>query len=145
MTVLSNNPYSNDLFSVEIPEIELANFEQVLLPEMALEVIEYREGNEASLPGRKLPGRPSFTTLVLRRGYRGSRDLFEWWDSATQGASDARRTVLVKLLDDEHNPVTTWKFKDTSPARYVFSTLDAQDGGVLVESLELAFDSMEME
>ena len=145
MAVLRDFPYGNAQFSVEIGGNEEAAFEQVLLPELAISVVEYRDGGDAERTVRKLPGPASYGSLVLKRGFAGSLSLYQWWQKAMQGEEVARRDVTVNLLDEERNPVARWRLSNAFPSRYTFSPLDALDGGVLVECLELAFDSLRME
>ena len=145
MAVLRENPYGNAQFNVEINGLVNSKFEQVQLPELGVEVVEYRDGNDPERSLRKIPGKSYLSNLVLRRGYTGSLDLYQWWQQVAQGDVDARRSVAVILLDEERNPVTRWVFRGAFPARYYFSQLDAMDGSTLVETIDLAFDSVGME
>jgi phage tail-like protein len=145
MAVFRNNPYGNSQFNVEINGIDNMAFDQVLLPELGVEVTEYREGTDPEHASRKLPGRSYFSNLLLRRGFNGSLALYEWWLDASSGDSGARRNLTIALLDEERNPVLRCAFRNAFPARYTFSPLDAQDGSPWVESVEVAFDSMTLE
>ena len=83
--------------------------------------------------------------LVLRRGATGALDLYAWWDAARRGEAPRRRVVTVKLLaDDLRTVVLTWRFRNARPVRLSYSPLRALDGGVLMETIELAFDGVEM-
>lgn len=145
MAIFRNNPYGNSNFIVHINGMDDLAFDQVLLPEIGVEVTEYREGSNPNQASRKLPGRPYFSNLLLRRGFNGSLALYDWWLAASRGEPSARRDLLIQLLDEERNPVLRIAFHSAFPARYTFSPLDALDGSPWVESLELAFDSFGME
>ena len=145
MPIFRNNPYPNSHFRVLIGGMDDLDFEQVLLPEISVEVTEYREGADPSQASRKLPGRPYFSNLLLRRGFNGTLALYEWWRAASQGDPDARRDLAISLLNENHEPVLRLAFHNAFPARYTFSPLDAQDGSPWVESVEVAFDSFSME
>ncbi|HEY4956392.1 MAG TPA: phage tail protein, partial [Caldimonas sp.] len=83
--------------------------------------------------------------LVLRRGATGALDLYAWWDQARRGQAPPRRVVKVKLLDDDHATVLmTWRFRNVRPVSLAYSPLNALDGGILMETIELAFDAVEM-
>ena len=83
--------------------------------------------------------------LVLRRGATGALDLYAWWDQARQGQAPPRRVVKVKLLGDDHATVLmTWRFRNVRPVSLAYSPLNALDGGILMETIELAFDAVEM-
>jgi phage tail-like protein len=145
MAVLRDRPYGNDQFLVEIEGLEPARFEQVVLPSGGVAVEEYREGSDPNRTSRKLAGAPFTTHLVLRRGFAGSLTLYEWWKSAAQGDTNSRRDVRIVLQDEQRHDVARWKLTSAFPAQYSFSPLDARDGSPLVECLEVAFDTFEME
>lgn len=88
---------------------------------------------------------PVADRLVLRRGATGALDLYAWWRQARDGRAPPRRTVTVKLLADDHATVLmTWRFRNVKPVSLAYSPLDALDGAVLMETIELAFDDVEM-
>ena len=61
------------------------------------------------------------------------------------GKAPARRVVKVKLLAADHATVVmSWRFRNVRPVSLSYSPLQAMDGSVLMETLELAFDAVEM-
>ena len=145
MAVLRTQPYGNAQFSVEIEGIAETAFDQVLLPEVSVEVVEYREGGDRERASRKLPGMTKYSNIILRRGYMGSLSLYEWMQQVRQGEGNTLRSVAVTLLDEERNAVTRWVFRNAFHVQHTFSLLDAMDGSTLVEQMELAFESAQME
>lgn len=145
MAITRNHPYGNAQFVVEIDGLVATAFEQVLLPELTIEAVEYRDGNDVQRAARKLPGLASYSNLVLKRGFVGSLELYQWWQQTMQGDENARRNMAVILLDEERNQVARWQIANAFPTRYTFSALDAMDGSALVECLEVAFDTLRME
>ena len=102
-------------------------------------------------PGAALPSVAMTTTspvpdrILLRRGATGALDLYPWWRQARDGRAPPRRTVTVKLLADDHATVAiTWRFRNARPVSLAYSPLDALDGAVVMETIELAFDDVEM-
>jgi phage tail-like protein len=84
-------------------------------------------------------------SLVLKRGVSGGLDLYTWWDKARRGKAPQRRTVKVELLaEDQRTVVLTWRFRNARPLSLAYSPLNALEGGIVIETLELAFDRMEM-
>jgi putative pantetheine hydrolase len=49
------------------------------------------------------------------------------------------------LLDATGQLVLTWKFRNAFPAVYRVSPLDATSSDLVIETVELAFDSMDVE
>jgi phage tail-like protein len=83
--------------------------------------------------------------LVLRRGVTGALDLYAWWDQARRGKAPPRRVMSVKLLAEDHATVVwTWRFRNVRPVSLSYSPLRGVDGGVLMETIELAYDDVEM-
>jgi phage tail-like protein len=88
---------------------------------------------------------PVADRVLLRRGATGALDLYAWWRQARDGHAPPRRTVTVKLLADDHATVLmSWRFRNAKPVSLAYSPLDALDGSVLMETIELAFDDVEM-
>jgi len=146
MAIIRDVPYGNARFTVEIDGIAQTGFAVVQLPEMILESTEYREGSEKTLPPQILPNRPRNGTLLLKRGFRGSLDLYQWWKAASMSAADARRLVVVRLLNEDNTAVVAqWKLSHAFPIRHGFAPLDGLDGGPLIEQVELACPAVEME
>ena len=83
--------------------------------------------------------------LVLRRGVTGALDLYAWWDQARRGKAPPRRVMSVKLLAEDHSTVVwTWRFRNVRPVSLSYSPLRGVDGGILMETIELAYDDVEM-
>ena len=150
MAINRDKPYANGNFLVDLGTGDTsgpkAGFAEVILPESTIDVIEYRSGNARELSTSKIPGRAHYGSVILKRGVIGSLDLYEWWDEMRKGDVKAARNVIIQLLNEDHSEtVLTWRFLRAWPVKYAFSPLEAKGKESLVEVLELAFESMEME
>jgi phage tail-like protein len=146
MAVKRDDPYRNYPFSVDLGEGEPVGFAEVLLGTARIEVIEYREGADKLLEARKLPGRATTENVVLRRGITGDLDLYRWWDAVRNGDVNARRTVTISLhTEDRSGVVLTWRLLRAWPAAISFGPLRGLGQEVAVESLELAYERLELE
>ena len=95
--------------------------------------------------GAAPPGEASAPRLVPRRGVTGALDLYAWWDQARRGKAPPRRVMNVKLLAEDHATVVwTWRFRKVRPVSLSYSPLRGIDGGVLMETIEHAYDDVEM-
>lgn len=144
MAVQRDNPYANFNFVVDAGFGEEIAFAEVELPAAEIETIEYREGADRTNASRKLPGRVRYGNVVFRRGITGSLGLWQWFEQAAAGQI-ARRDVRVTLLDEARNPVQQWRFRDAWPVKYDPSDLNAKGNEVLIETLELAVESIDLE
>jgi hypothetical protein len=134
-------PYSGANFVVAIGEADgrapAAGFAEVFFPPFTVD--RTRE------PGAS-PDPPAGQVLVLRRGVTGRLDLYQWWHEARRSPTEPpHRTVTVQLLGEDHATVVlTWRFLRAYPISLSYSPLRAMDDGVVMETVELAFASVDM-
>ena len=145
-----NNPYPGYNFLVDLgigdSDSVQAGFSEVELPDINIDIIEYRNGNDKLSTPRKLPGLAHYGNLVLHRGVLGALDLYQWIRQTADGDPNAYRTVRVSLLNEDRSAsVLVWIFQNAFPVQYKFSSLAAQASQVLVETLELAVGDMRVE
>jgi phage tail-like protein len=148
MAVLSERPYRNSNFLVDFGRGEsgspLAGFAEVIFPDF---VVDRPDGLPRlhRVPQPVEAGVAAANRLVLKRGVMGSLDLYTWWDEARKGTAPRQRTVKVELLgEDQSTVVLTWRFDNVRPVSLSYSPLRALEGGILMETLILEFDRMEM-
>ena len=150
MSVLRERPYNNFNFLVDLgtgntdgPE---AGFEEVLLPEVWLDVIEYRNGNEKENSVRKLTGMDHVSNAILKRGVIGSLNLYQWYNDIRNGNQSALRTVTIQLQNEDHTSIAqTWKLLRARVVGLKWGPLHAKGKDVAVEYVVLACERLEME
>ncbi|MGH3011631.1 MAG: phage tail protein [Gaiellaceae bacterium] len=135
------DPFKNFSFLAEIDGVAAAAFSSVSGLAAEAEVIEYRE--LGGLQSIKLPGRIRYPNVTLRRGLTTSRDLWDWWQTVSDGRPQ-RRGVLIVLLDDAGQPVLRWSLREAWPVKWELSELDASKNEVAIETLELAHEGLEL-
>ena len=138
-----NDPVGNFRFLVEIEGLDVAGFREVLFPESRVEVIEYREGGDRSSQSRLLPGRAQLGRVVLKRGVQTSNELWEWWKQTLDGVVE-RRTGSIIVLNENREEIKRWNFFEGWPVAYDISDFDAQGNEVLIETLEIAHEGLEL-
>lgn len=137
-------PFPNYRFRVEIDGVSQANFCEVLIPESSSQVIEIREGSDAASYIRKQAGLVSCGNLVLKWGLTNSMELYNWRKMVEQGkTSQIKRNISVVLLDEEANEAARWNFLNAWPCKYKAPDLNSLGNGVAIETLELAFESIQ--
>ena len=137
-------PYRNFNFVVEIDGIASAAFAEVDVPDVTIDVVEYREGSDKTSGTRKLPGRVHYANVRLRRGVSANLDLYEWVD-AVRGGSLVQRDVAIVLHDAEHTEVMRWHVYRAWPVKYTGPSLNAKGNDVAIEELELACEGLAIE
>ena len=144
MPARRDNPYSSFNFIVDAGGEAIAGFSEVDLPGARIEAIEYREGADKTSAARRLPGRVTYDDVVLRRGLTGGTELYDWFNAIREGVLD-RRDVRITLLDEARNPVYAWRLLRAWPTRYELGGLHALGNEVVVETLELAYESFDVD
>jgi phage tail-like protein len=133
-------PYLTFNFAVEIEGLLVGGFTEVSGLESTIEVEEYREGGVNGFV-HKLPGKTSYSNLILRHGLTGVGSLWDWYHHTTEGAI-YRRNGTIMLLSAHQFPVMWWNFRNALPVRWAGPTFDATSGEVGVEELELAHEGL---
>lgn len=139
------DPLEGSSFVVDLGAGDDTSIARVDLPVAVLDEVAHRSGNEKTTEPRKQPGLASYSHLVLHRGLTTNLDLWNWWEQARGGDPAVDRDVRVRLLDATAQPVLAWRFRNAFPAVYRLSPLDASSSDVVVETVELAFDTMDVE
>jgi phage tail-like protein len=91
-----------------------------------------------------LPGLRKHSRLVLKRGFTRDRSLWEWHRAVLDGDTQ-RRVVTITLLDAARHPVARWRFVEGWPAKWQGPELNAQSSDVLIETLEIAHEGIELD
>lgn len=83
--------------------------------------------------------------LLLRRAATGDDRFHAWWDQARRGRAPQRRTVHITLLgDDLASAPMRWRFRAARPVSLHYSPLNAMGNALLIETIGLAFDEVEI-
>jgi len=124
-----------------------SSFSEVSGLTMEAEVVEYRGGADPQLSTRKQPGLKKFGNVTLKRGIaplEAGNGLFEWYNTIL-GGSVSRRNVTVSLLNEEREPVMTWKIRDAWPVKVEGPGLKSTGTDVSLETVEFANEGIEIE
>ena len=109
-----------------------------------------REGGGGS-NGKRLPGPVTWSNLSFKRGFTQDPRLLEWCNAwANRLAGQMARTdgtIALVSMDPKLRdaPIYSWKFKRAFPAKLSLSEFDASKGDIVIESLDLAHEGLELE
>jgi phage tail-like protein len=149
MPIFREDPYPALSFEVLIDSVlddgrsVRGSFAEVSGLEIAIDVIEYRNGSEM-LRTRKLPGLATFANITLKRGIIGDLTLWAWVKTVLDG--NARRADgTITLLDESRQPVMTWKFRRGWPCKISGPTLNAKGKEIAIEALEICHEGLEVD
>jgi len=148
MSVERENPYGAYNFIVEtsgIDDAPHAGFSEASGLDLEITPIEYRAGSDKTLVTRKIPGLTKFSNVILKRGITGSLALYDWIKQVHLGSGSIRHDVIIHLLDEERNPVMSWKLKNAWPVKLSGPVLNATGNEVAIETLELTHEGLAIE
>lgn len=123
---------------------DAVNFQEVILPDSEIEIIEYRDGSDVLSSVRKYPGLTKYSNLILKRGMTKSKELYEWFKQIKQGKLE-RRDIMVSILNEENEPFVVWKLRNCWPTKYSGPALKAKDSSIMIEMLEIATEDVDVE
>ena len=105
-----------------------------------LDVEDYREGGNNGLV-RKFATRVTWANIKLRRGLATNDELWKWHFDFTQGLGK-RRDGTITLMDEQQNAVKVWTFKRGLPVKWVGPTMNAGQGQIAIEELEIGHEGL---
>ncbi len=118
------------------------NFIEVSGLEITTDVIEHRDGADPNQASHKMPGLTHYKNIVLKRGIiKGDNEFFNWMNTKSLNQIE-RRDINIKLLNEIHQPVMTWKVISAFPVRLSGPVLNANASEVAIEELELAHEGL---
>lgn len=120
-------------------------FTEVSGLDVETEIIEYRHGVSKEYHKVKMPGMQKFSNITLKRGtFQGQGTFYEWYDTIALNTVD-RRSVTIKLLNEEHQPVVVWRLKNAWPVKVQATDLKADGNEVAIETMEVAHEGLTTE
>jgi phage tail-like protein len=99
----------------------------------------YPEGGENRFVHR-LPGRNTYTDLVLKRGWTLVSGITAWCLDSIENFNYQPTNMLISLLDDNHLPVSSWYVTNAIPIKYELSGLNAEQSQIVIESITLRYE-----
>ena len=126
-------------FVVNIEGKILGAFREVSGLDVELEVVEFSEGTGGSQ--RKVPGRPKYTNIVLKRGFTGDMQLYNWFTEFSETPTERWAGDIV-MMDQMHNEVARWNFENAWPSTVEGPRLNRDKNDVPIESIELVHEGV---
>lgn len=113
--------------------------------EMTMEPKTYQEGGN-NLAQVHLPGPVAYSQLTLRRGMTEGFDLWRWFDRVLERELGLRVDGLVQILDSAVGgaPRASFLLSRCLPVKIKAPALNATDGAVAVEELQVAYERLRL-
>lgn len=86
-----------------------------------------------------LPVRSSYQNLTLKRGLVKDSKIIKWCTDTFENLLIRPVDLTVSLLNEEGEPLFTWSVKQAWPKKWSVSDLNAEQGAIAIETLELDY------
>jgi phage tail-like protein len=146
-TINANSPQRNDPFNgfnfiVTWNGLTVAGFKQCSGLDSTTASSKYREGADASLVQREIPGLSSFSNISLQRGITTEMDLWDWRKEVMDGTIN-RQNLTITLQDNNRKNQRSWHIFNAWPTKWTGPSFDATSDAIAIETLELAHEGIE--
>lgn len=130
-------------FSVEFPEISSNSkdqqFQSVTGLSVDIDTEEVAEGGENRFK-HKIPVRTKYPNLVLKRGLLVDSEVIKWCRDAVENFQFKPTGIIVKLLNEKHEPLVSWSIVHAYPVKWSLVDLNAEESKLAIETLELTYN-----
>lgn len=129
-------------------EVDLGNklkgvaFQEVSGLEAETQIIEYRKSNSKLFSTEKMPGIVKYGNITLKRGVFVNDNTFWNWHKEISMNTIKRRTVVIKLLDENGKTTMQWRLNNAWPTKITSTVLKSDGNEVIVDSLEIAHEQL---
>jgi len=143
-------PFTAFNFSVEVnvegvsPKVCNAAFSDCDGLEMTMEVKTIREGGNNGRQIR-LTGPISYGQVTLKRGMTENFDLWDWFDKTVSDPTVRADAVVVLFAADGNTERARFVLSRCVPVKLKAPTLNAKDGVVAIEEMQLAYESVQLQ
>jgi phage tail-like protein len=137
------DPYRNYNFKLEIQGVTQGHFTECSNIGIRIQAISYREAGAQQVVHR-IPGPVDYADVVLKYGVTpSSSELWTWFLAASKGNVE-RKNVSIVLLDSAGaNEVMRWNLNRAWPREWNGAPLNTGGNGAAIETLVLAFETLE--
>lgn len=112
---------------------------------MEREKIEYRHSDSKDFNKIAMPGLVKNNNITLKRGkFEKDFDYNQWLEDVANDRVNGRRDVVIRLLNEKHEPVAAWAAARCFPVKVTAPDLKSDANEIAVESLEIAHEGLKL-
>ena len=130
-------------FEVDLgTELTGVAFQEVSGMDVENQIIEYRKSNSPEFSTEKMPGIAKYSNVTMKRGVFVNDNTFWDWHDQIAMNTIARRTVLIKLLDENGDVTMQWTLENAWPTKITSTDLKSDGNEVAVDTIEIAHEKL---
>ena len=112
---------------------------------MEREKIEYRHSDSKDFTKIAMPGLGKLNNITLKRGkFEKDFDYNTWLETVANDRVGGRRDVVIRLLNEKHEPVAAWSAARCFPVKVTAPDLKSDASEIAVETLEIAHEGLKL-
>ena len=138
----SNWPMPKFRFEVDFGEDAKIAFQEVSGMDKEVQIIEYRHSNSPVFSTIKMPGISKHGNVTMKRGVFAKDNKFWDWMKEISMNTIKRRTVLIKLLDENGDVTMLWSLQNAWPTKVTSTDLKSDGNEVAVDTIEIVYETM---
>jgi len=137
----ANWPMPKFRFEVDFgTELTGIAFQEVSGMDAEVQIIEYRHSNSPLFSTIKMPGIAKYSNVTMKCGVFVNDNTFWNWMNEIKMNTIKRRTVLIKLLDENGTVTMQWTLNNAWPTKISSTDLKSDGNEVAVDSIEIAHE-----
>lgn len=130
-------------FEVDLgTELTGVAFQEVSGMDVENQVIEYRKSNSPLFSTEKMPGIAKYGNVTMKRGVFVNDNTFWNWHKQITMNTIKRRTVLIKLLDENGKVTMQWQLNNAWPTKITSTDLKSDGNEVAIDTIEIAHEQL---
>jgi phage tail-like protein len=130
-------------FEVDLgTELKGVAFQEVSGMDVENQIIEYRKSNSPVFSTEKMPGITKYGNITMKRGIFVNDNTFWNWHAEITMNTIKRRTVLIKLLDEQGKVTMLWTLNNAWPTKITSTDLKSDGNEVAVDTIEIAHEQL---
>ena len=131
-------------FLLEVEGVVLGRFASVDGLGAEIEVVEFREGGEGGVI-RKIPGRTTYSDIVLKRGYTATDDLWKWIEEIIEEDFVTKNGSIRVISNKGRSEVSRFNIINAWPSKYRLGTESSNGTDLAIEELTLTVERIELQ
>lgn len=138
-------PFKKYNYSVQVDGRSIGGFQEIAVPDVTSDPIEYRAGYAPVGGVGRTDGQPSglnqYGNVTLKWGITSSSDFYNWFKEIESGQI-IRKNLTISLVDDAGTEVAKWTLESAWPTKFVAPDFNVANAENAIELIELAHEGV---
>ena len=142
---IEGEPWPMPKFRFEVDfgdDLKGVAFQEVSGMDVENQIIEYRNSNNPTFSTQKMPGLTKYGNITMKKGVFVNDNSFWKWHKEISMNTIKRRTIVIKLLDENAKINIQWQLNNAWPTKITSTDLKSDGNEVAVDTIEIAHEQL---